>query len=229
MGDGSLTYDAWVDELPIDDPHRDFILAGVRTGFNILDIARANHYTGPIEVENYASATSPDNKLKTEKQIKVELENGRYVIVDRRPAIVSAIGAIPKSDGNIRIIHDASRPHGESLNDLWEKETFSYSGIQDATDMIKPGYFLAKVDLKSAYRSVRTHPTNYNFTGLKWTFEGDTTPVYMVDTRLPFGARRSPFIFNHLSQAVCRILHAKGMEGLVAYLDDFLIIQPSYH
>ena len=32
---------------------------------------------------------------------------------------------------------------------------------------------MAKVDLCSAYRSVRIHPSNYGATGPKWTFSGD--------------------------------------------------------
>ena len=49
----------------------------------------------------------------------------------------------------------------------------------------------------------------------------------MVDTRLPFGARFSPGIFHELTQAVKYILQQQGHNGIVVYLDDFLVIEPT--
>ena len=105
--------------------------------------------------------------------------------MSQKPKLVSALGAIPKTPGNsaIRIIHDASRPDNTSLNAHAWHNPFSYQRIQDAVDLIKPGYFLAKLDLASAYRSVKVNPSNYVA-----TFSGDDVPTYMVDTRLPFGS-----------------------------------------
>ena len=53
--------------------------------------------------------------------------------------------------------------------------------------MRKPGSFMAKIDLASAYRHVPLNPSNYRDTGFKWCFKGHTKPTYMVDTRLPSG------------------------------------------
>ena len=39
---------------------------------------------------------------------------------------------------------------------------------------------------------------------------------------------RSPYIFNELSQDVCRILKVYGFELVMAYLDDFLVASDSY-
>ena len=50
----------------------------------------------------------------------------------------------------------------------------------------------------------------------------------MVDTRLSFGARRSPEVFNELTQAVRRIIHKRGHKRIIVYLDDFLIIGENY-
>ena len=47
---------------------------------------------------------------------------------------------------------------------------------------------MGKVDLKSAYRSVPIHPSNYAGTGLKRKFKGNKMKfTYFVDTKLPFG------------------------------------------
>ena len=84
---------------------------------------------------------------------------------------------------------------------------------------------MAKVDLSNAYRSVRIHPSNYSATGLKWLFANEDRPRFFVDTRLPFGASRSPFIFNSITQSVRRMMAKRGFSNVVVYLDDFLIIE----
>ena len=211
--------------LPASDPMYKFILSGVKEGFHITDISEIKH---PAEVDNYSSATGTNIRDKVEAQIKLEIANHRYRVVTDKPVIVSALGAIPKKHSQeVRLIHDCSRPSGLSLNDYCTNDPFKYQSLQDAVDLIKPGYYMAKLDLASAYRSVRVHESNFPATGLKWTFSGDTEPTYIVDTRLPFGARASPGIFHQLSQAVRRIMSHANINSIVVYLDDFLVIGQS--
>jgi len=171
---------------------------------------------------NYTSAKI--NHTAVEEQIRAEIQEGRYVKVSNKPLLVSALGAIPKSDGSVRLIHDCSRPRGQALND-YATEPFhiKYQTLNAALDYIKPNSYLAKVDLKSAYRSVGLHPSNFQYTGLKWKFTGDTDYTYFYDRALPFGARKSPGIFHRLTQAVRRMMKRRGFV-VIAYLDDFLII-----
>ena len=99
-----------------------------------------------------------NNRTITQELINAELEQGNYIKVKQQPTIVSAIGTVPKSDGSYRLIHDLSRPVGESVNDMATKEPFKMDTITDAANMLKPEWFIAKVDLKAAYRSVAIHP-----------------------------------------------------------------------
>lgn len=99
---------------------------------------------------------------------------------------------------------------------------FRYHTIQEAGEEIKRGDWLAKVDLESAYRSVKTHPDDHQLAGLAWAFENGEQN-YFIDRRLMFGARLSANIFNTLTQAVCRMMKAKGYHHVWAYLDDYLI------
>lgn len=87
---------------------------------------------------------------------------------------------------------------------------------------------MAKIDLKSAYRHVPLHPSNYQATGLKWKFNNANSFTYLYDTKLPFGAKRSPEIFHRLTQSITRMMSRRGFF-LVAYLDDFLILSESEH
>ena len=91
--------------------------------------------------------------------------------------------------------------------------------------MLSPGCYLAKVDLASAYRSVKIHPTSLKATGLKWTFHGHSQPTYFRDTRLSFGSCKSPYIFHTLTSKVRHMMAKRGFHNLCVYLDDFLIIE----
>lgn len=180
-------------------------------------------------MDNYKSATNSKARPHVERQILEEFENGRYILVDSKPQIVSALGAIPKNkeETQFRLIHDASRPYGQPLNAFADHDPFKYQSLQDAIDLIKPGDYLAKVDLKNAFRSVGIKVDNYAATGLKWRFTGMNRDTYFVDTRLSFGAKRSPEIFNELSNSILAIMRTKGFYNIISYCDDFLIIASS--
>ena len=180
-------------------------------------------------MDNYRSATDQSVRAQVEDQILTEIENGRYRIVSDKSHIVSALGAIPKKNSpKMRLIHDASRPCGYALNDYASTNHFKYQSLQDAVDLVTPDCYFAKIDLANAYRSVKLHPSNFKATGLKWQFKGEKTFTYLIDERLPFGAAKSPDIFNHITQAVRKIMARKGYKTIVCYLDDFLIVAQSY-
>ena len=197
-------------------------MQGITNGFRIT----TRPYRGPpVMQRNYKSATCVDNRQAVEAQIKEEINNRRYACCEKPPTLVSALGAIPKHGTNkVRLIHDCSRPIGGALNDYAESDHFAYQSLKDAAALIQPGDYLAKVDLSNAYRSVKIHPDDHHLTGLQWTFEGDSEPTFMQDHRLPFGAQKSPEIFNSLTQAVRSILLAEGEQQIIAYLDDFLCV-----
>ena len=104
-------------------------------------------------------------------------------------------------------------------------DKMSFQTIDDAIKLLRPKYYLGKIDLRHAYRSVPIHPSNYEATGLKWIFEGDILPTYLMDTRLCFGGRRSPGIFHRLMQSVHHMMYRRGFTTIVVYLDDFLVIR----
>ena len=203
---------------------REYILNGVRHGFDIIE---PNANIQIAHMNNYKSATCYENKKAVEMQIKQELAEGRYKVVEGKPQIVSALGAIckPGSTTEIRLIHDASMPKGIALNDYSpETEKQKYQTIKDAVDLLPPNAFLAKVDLTKAYRSVKISKYSQKATGLAWTFEGESKETYFIDEALPFGSKLGPYIFTRLTQAVRRMMARRGYH-VVAYLDDFLICE----
>ena len=210
----------WREELE-HDPDADFLLAGISDGFRITD---AGSEFSPAVCKNYKSATV-QYKDQVQAQILHELMMGNYMVVSSPPKIISALGAIPKPDPNaIRLIRDCSRPEGGCLNSYASVTHFKYETVDDATKLITPNSYLAKVDLRSAYRSVPLHPDCFNATGLQWSFTPDVT-TYMVDTRLPFGASLSCAIFQRITNSVTRMMSKRGYT-VISYLDDFLLVSP---
>ena len=127
----------------MDYADRDFLLSGIKYGFHIVDPEPISKF---VDVDNYPSATSEKMRAPVEDQILTELENGRYRIVSDKPYIVSALGAIPKKGSSkVRLIHDASRPFGYSINDFASTEHFKYQTMQDAIDLVTPGSYLPKL------------------------------------------------------------------------------------
>ena len=126
----------------------------------------------------------------------------------------------------MRIIHDGSQPAGLSMNDYATSDSnLRFQRVDDAAKLMERHHFMAKVDLKSTYRSADISKHSQKFTGLIWQMGGES--LYLKDTILPFGSRLAPMIFHRLTQSVRRMMARKGFPYIVVYLDDFLIIAPS--
>ena len=216
----TLCYEAWEKYLCGDD-NRQYLLDGVRLGFSLFD---ENITPESFLCKNYRSATM-DNYLASEKQIQLELDLGRYVVSLNQPECVSSLGAIPKTEGRVRMIHDLSRPHG-GVNQYATDTSVSFATIDTATKMMSKDCYIAKIDLASAYRSVPIHPNSYHMTGLYWDFSDSGERLYMYDSRLPFGAAKSCKVFQSVSDAVVRIMRRHGYV-CTSYIDDFLVIGES--
>ena len=134
--------------------------------------------------------TNPAVRSKVEETLLEELGIGNYVVTDHKPVTVSALGAVPKPDSEeVRLIHDCSQPARKALNDYADLESFKYQTLDDAISLVTPVCYMAKIDLRHAYRSVDIHPDNYEATALKRRFGDSTHFTYFADTRLLYGGR----------------------------------------
>jgi hypothetical protein len=207
----------WEKELE-NDKDRDFVLDGLRFGFHLTDDDKSpdSYYS-----TNYKSA-STENKAASELQIQAEIDLGRYIVADHPSRNVSSLGAIVKKNGAIRLIHDFSRPDG-GVNIYATDTSVKFPTVDEATRYMKPGCYLSKIDLESAYRFVPLHPKCYEQTGLKWFFGQDIEPTFLFDARLPFGAARSCKIFQTLTDCIVRMMARRGIITC-GYIDDFMLI-----
>ena len=195
------------------------IRQGFRTGFNRKSICRPASSNMPTEHPQIVS-----------EYIERELALGRMVQVPSRAEIqISPIGLIPKKNrpDKWRLIVDLSSPKGFSVNEGIAEEwsSLSYATIDHLVAIImKIGHndsFMVKADIKEAYRMVPIHPHDRWLLGVRWDGK-----VY-TDTVLPFGLRSAPKIFSAVADAAQWILVHKGVEHILHYLDDYIMVSNS--
>ena len=188
----------WEQELTfINHPQKDYILHGIKYGFDLVNTEMDQI---PVETPNHPSAR-PNSPLydKIHDQICEEIACGNYIVSPVKPVIVSPLAGILKDDGSVRLIHDCSLPQGAALNDYAViNDKVSFETVEQAAQCIKYNSFLCKIDLKSAYRSVKISEQCQKLTGLKFSVNGQESHLY--DSKLCFGARLAPSIFHLLSQ-----------------------------
>ena len=101
--------------------------------------------------------------------------------------------------------------------------SITYARVDDAVSTILQlgrGALLIKLDLKHAYRIVPVHPDDHHLLGVTW--KGHT----YIDRALPFGLRSAPKIFSAVADMIAWALHQAGIQLLLHYLDDFLLLAP---
>ena len=125
------------------------------------------------------------------------------------------------------MIHHLSYPRGESVNDgiSHEHSSVQYANVDKAIKLITQtgvGSYLAKTDIKSAFRILPVNPQDYHLLGIKWNGQ------YYFDKCIPMGCSSSCKTFETFSTAIEWIAKDKlCIANLIHLLDDFLLIQPT--
>ena len=202
----------------------EYLVGGFRTGFSL-------GFTGNIvkkkDCRNLKSAYEHPEVI--EQKIKLELDAGRFMGPFDEPPfdnlITSPIGLQPKKKpGEFRLITHLSHPHGASVNSGIPDEFSSvqYNNVSDAIKIIKEkgrNCYMAKTDVKNAFRLIPINPKDYYLLGIKWAGK------YYIDRNLAMGASSSCAIFEEFSTALQWIAMNKlGIKAMIHILDDFLII-----
>lgn len=141
---------------------------------------------------------------------------------------ISPIGIVPKKEKNtFRMITHLSSPDGSSINDCIDDifASVSYTSNDEAIKLILKqgkGAFMAKADIKSAFRLIPINPSQYHLLCFKWK------GLFYHDCCLPMGARSSCHIFEIFSKNVEQIMKNEGIEALIHILDDFFLCHSSF-
>ena len=203
-----------------------FLVDGFRCGFRIHFFGEQSSFESP----NLKSALqSPDI---VSAKLQKEIDAGRIVGPFRTHPFpvfrTSPIGLVPKKTPNeFRLIHHLSYPKGLSVNDSIPDDCSSvhYATISDAVNILKnlgAGCYMAKTDIKSAFRIIPVHALDYPLLGIKWEDQ------YYFDRCLAMGLKSSCQTFDHLSSALEWVAKCTlRVSAVLHILDDFLFIAPT--
>ena len=127
----------------------------------------------------------------------------------------STLFLVPKEDGGQRPVTNL-----KVLNSFVTVQHFKMEGIHTLKDLLKPGDWLAKVDLKDAYFAVPIHPDHRKY--LRFSVGTDTYQF----TCLPFGLASASWVFTKTLRPVAALVRELGVRA-VFYIDDTLIMVES--
>ena len=173
-----------------------YLIDGFRCGFRV-------HFVGEQRVYESSNLKSALEQLDVAgAKLHKECEAGRIVGLFTTSPFpqfrTSPLGIVPKKDpSEFRLIHHLSYPKGSSVNDFIPDycSTVRYASLGNASQSIKTlgcGCFMAKTDIKSAFRIIPIHPADYSLLGMKWD------NMYYFDRCLPMGLSSSCAIFDML-------------------------------
>ena len=129
---------------------------------------------------------------------------------------VSPIFCVPKKDNKVRLILNLNR-----LNSFVAYHHFKMETIQQVLSMITPNCWMASIDLKDAYYSVRVHPAYQKY--LKFAFPGS---LYAY-TAYPNGLASCPRQFTKVLKPPISLLRSHG-HIVSSYIDDIYIQSDTY-
>ena len=111
---------------------------------------------------------------KIDKELAAGRISGPFKTPPFHNLVTSPLGLVEKkTPGQFRLIHNLSHPHGGSINSGIFKDcsTVQYASVDDAIKMIPKlgrGCFLAKTDVRNAFRILPLRPIEYHMFGFVW-------------------------------------------------------------
>lgn len=255
-----------LDEANYDKKETEFLYEGFKYGFPL-------GYKGPQLRQTKANNLKlrVGDHIDLWNKVMKEVENKRYSGPWENPPfdnyIQSPIGLVPKQEpGQTRLITHLSHPVGDSVNSHIDKEdsAVSYMSFDDAVRLAQQqcelakvldegnenkGVYLAKSDLKSAFRILPSRKQDWPWLVIKAMNPLDRKDYYFFDKAVTFGSSSSCKNFQRFSNGLAAIfkhkmdlqaeanpelkqhvmlLKAKGVKEsqiktqVINYLDDFL-------
>ena len=182
---------------------------------------------GPKEYSNLPCAKKNPSIIDTMlKEVTLGHTAGPFYSPPFPNLQVYPIEAIPKKHSlEWRTIFHLSYPkhHPTSVNAHIPPEAYSfhYIKVDNAISILQElgqGCFMSKLDIKSAFRNIPVHLSDWELLGMKW--EG----LYFFDMVLPFGLRSTHLIFYQFSSAIEWIIqHKLNIPRVIHILDDFFL------
>ena len=183
--------------LLTDHPDRVFVdglCSGLRDGFKI-------GYTGsrqPYATKNLKTAYLMPEIVDANLLDEVKLGHtvGPFTSPPFENFQIYPLGLVPKKNSSkwrtiFHLSYPKSSDHSVNANISAEEYSLQYVRIDDAIRILLklgPNCFMAKTDVKSAFRNIPVHPDDWELLGMEWR------GLYFFDRVLPFGLRSAPYI-----------------------------------
>ena len=123
----------------------------------------------------------------------------------------SSLFTTPKKDGTYRTILNL-----KSLNKDCDKSHFKMESLKQALHMVRPGSYLASIDIKDAFYSVPINDGHKKY--LKFVWQGGVFQFCVM----PNGYCDAMRVFTKLLKPVFATLREEGYESVI-YVDDSLL------
>jgi len=146
------------------------------------------------------------------KEVAEMVQKGAVEQIHPSEGFYSNLFLVPKKDGGQRPVINL-----KALNQFVRKQHFKMEGIPNLKDLLQPGDWLGKVDLKDAFFTIPIHTHHKQY--LRFMFQGKTFQF----TCLPFGLSSAPWVFTKTLKPALALLRQKGVR-LIAYMDDILLL-----
>ena len=196
-----------------------------------LIVAPPDQRPAPFDLPNHPSMRDAERAPLAAAVLQEEVDQGLIVCVDGCRWMLSnqclwwhPLGALPKAPMKVRVIHDHSAPSGAALNDGVDYVRTSYAGVDRAFVAVRPGCYMAKLDLKAFFRHLGIDPADWGLMAFRWEQRR------FVDTRVNFGGRNSPEVAHSFAMAVLWAVEREmssldlGYVVVLVVCDDWLVV-----
>lgn len=192
-------------------------------------------YQGPrlrtVQARNFLD--SDREKQAVDKDIKDEAGLGRIIGPFTKPPwkhyFCSPLKTVAKkgNPNKLRVVHHLSYPHHDSINSHtveWPCHLAKFSKAVEMVCELGNGCFMAKMDIKAAYRAIPIRPADWPLLGMQWEDQ------YYFHTSLPFGLRSSCHLWERYATAAEWItIHEFKVPNLIHYVDDYFTADKGQH
>lgn len=159
--------------------------------------------------------SGPQQQLIVEEVGELLLKGAVAEVRDPQGGFYSTLFLVPNKDGRQRPVINL-----KALNLFIEPQHFKMEGLHTVKEIIKPGDWFVKLDLKDAYFTIPIHSSQRKY--LRFMLQGKT---YEFNC-LPFGLSSAPWVFTKTLKPVIALLRELGVR-LVIYIDDILLMAES--
>ena len=152
------------------------------------------------------------NRLKEGVRSEVEKLVDLGIVVPSTSPWASPVVPVPKGDGTVRVCIDYRK-----LNEITIADPYYMSTMEEILERVGESRVMSKLDLAKGFYQVEVEPTSREKTAF-------ISPYGKFEfTRMPFGLKNAPAIFQRLMEVVLRECY----EYSAPYIDDIVVFSSS--